>query len=79
MKTVSLKLPDVLLRKLERAAREQRQSKSGVIRSALEHYLDDKRPAVPGSFLEAAADLIGCVEGPSDLSYNPKYMEDFGR
>jgi hypothetical protein len=79
MKTVSLKLPDALLRKLERAARERRQSKSEVIRSALKQYLNGQLPAGPGSSLEAAADLIGCVEGPGDLSYNPKHMEDFGR
>ena len=33
------------------------------------------------SFGEAAArlGLIGCVEGPADLSTNPAYMEGFGR
>ncbi|UBF30512.1 DUF2281 domain-containing protein (plasmid) [Kovacikia minuta CCNUW1] len=30
------------------------------------------------SVLEAAGDLIGAVEGPGDLSTNPKYMEGFG-
>lgn len=35
--------------------------------------------AEPGSFLEAAGDLVGSVEGPGDLSTNPKYMEDYGR
>jgi len=33
----------------------------------------------PGSALELAGDLVGCVEGPGDLSTNPKYMEDYGR
>ena len=28
--------------------------------------------------LELAADLVGCVEGPGDLSTNPTYMEGFG-
>ena len=79
MKTISLKLPDALLRKLERAAKKQRQSKTDLIRSALKQYLDGEHPAGRGSFLEAAADLIGCVEGPGDLSYNSKHVEDFGR
>jgi hypothetical protein len=35
--------------------------------------------AEPGSFLEAAGDLVGSVEGPSDLSTNPKYMKEYGR
>lgn len=33
----------------------------------------------PGiSALEAAGDLIGCVEGPEDLSTNPEYLKGFG-
>jgi hypothetical protein len=33
------------------------------------------------SFAEAAArlGLVGCVEGPADLSTNPAYMEGFGQ
>ncbi|WP_219335955.1 DUF2281 domain-containing protein [Chroococcidiopsis thermalis] len=30
------------------------------------------------SALEAAGDLVGCVEGPEDLSANPEYMKGFG-
>jgi hypothetical protein len=78
MKTISLKLTDNLLRKLERTARERGQSKSDVIRSALEQYLNGERTLPPGSALEAALPWIGCVEGPGDLATNPKYMEGFG-
>ena len=78
MKTFSLKLTDNLLSKLERAARERGQSKSAVIRSALEQYLDGEGTIPSGSALEAARPWIGCVEGPGDLSTNPKYMEGFG-
>ena len=31
------------------------------------------------SALEAAGDLVGCVEGPEDLSINKKYLEGFGQ
>ena len=31
-----------------------------------------------GCRIAAAGDLIGFVEGPGDLSTNPKYMEGFG-
>jgi hypothetical protein len=79
MQTISLKLPDALLRKLELAAKERRQSRSGVIRSALDQYLNSHAAAPHGSFLEAAGDLIGCVDGPGDLATNPKYMEGFGK
>ncbi len=38
-----------------------------------------RRVPTPGSALELAGDLVGSVEGPGDLSTNPKYMEGFGR
>ncbi|HKI38730.1 MAG TPA: ribbon-helix-helix protein, CopG family [Gemmataceae bacterium] len=79
MKTISLKLTEELRRKLERAARERGQSKSEVVRAALEQFLNGARGTQrPLSALELAGDLVGCVEGPGDLSTNPKYMEGFG-
>ena len=78
MKTVSLKLSEAMLRQLERTARERGQSKSDVVRSALEQYLSGARAAPPGSALEAVLPWAGCCEGPGDLSTNPKYMEGFG-
>jgi hypothetical protein len=33
----------------------------------------------PISFLEAARDFIGCLEGPEDLSINPDYMKEYGQ
>lgn len=77
--TISLRLTDTLLRKLERAAGERGQSKSDVIRSAIEQYLNGEQTIVPGSLLEAAKPWIGCVAGPGDLSTNPMYMEGFGK
>jgi hypothetical protein len=33
----------------------------------------------PGmSAFDVSRDIVGCVEGPGDLSTNPKYMEGFG-
>ena len=78
MKTISLKLSEALLRKLERAARARGESKSEVIRSALERYLNGKGTRRPESALEAAGPWVGCVEGPGDLATNPKYLEGFG-
>jgi hypothetical protein len=80
MKTVSLKLSDALLRKLERAARQRGQSKSAVIRAALEGYLNGEQAGPrPLSALDLAGDLVGCAKGPRDLATNPKYMEGFGQ
>jgi Arc/MetJ-type ribon-helix-helix transcriptional regulator len=82
MKTISLKLADELLRELERAARERGQSKSEVVRVALAQFLSNGQRAEstrPISALELAGDLVGCAEGPGDLSTNPKYMEGYGK
>ncbi|HET6880719.1 MAG TPA: ribbon-helix-helix protein, CopG family [Pirellulales bacterium] len=75
MNTISLKLPPELRFKLERAAKRRGQSKSEVVRAALEQYLNGERPM---SALELAGDIVGCGEGPGDLSTNPKYMEGYG-
>ena len=79
MKTISLKLPSRLSARLERAAKQRGQSKSEIVRTALEQFLNG-RPVRqrPMSALELAGDLVGCADGPSDLATNPKYMEGFG-
>lgn len=79
MKTISLKLPESLDAKLSRVAKQRDQTKSDVVRAALEEYLNGERAAAQETFLAAAQKWIGCVEGPGDLSTNPKYMEGFGR
>jgi hypothetical protein len=79
MKTISLKLPGGLHAKLDRAAKQRRQSKSDVVRAALEQFLNGEPAAPAGSLLQAVQPWIGCVAGPGDLSTNPKYMEDFGK
>ena len=80
MKTISLKLPEGLHAKLEQAAKQEKQSKSDVVRAALEQFLNGQRKSKNFvSALELAGDLVGCCEGPGDLSTNPKYMEGFGK
>jgi hypothetical protein len=79
MKTLSLKLPHRLRAKLDEVAKKRGESKSEVVRAALEQFFNGQSPVSPGSLLEAVQPWIGCVEGPGDLSTNPKYMEDFGK
>jgi metal-responsive CopG/Arc/MetJ family transcriptional regulator len=76
MNILTLKLPAALRAKLERAAKTRGQSKSEVVRAALEEYLNGERPVSAG---ELAGDLVGSGEGPGDLSINPRYLEGFGR
>ena len=75
MKMLSLKLPGTLSVKLERAAKQRGQSKSDVVRAALEQFLERERPI---SALELAGDVVGSGNGPGDLSTNSKYMNGFG-
>ncbi len=79
MKTVTLKLPDDLHAILIATARRRHTSKSDVVRQAIEAYLNGGGAVPRGSLVELAADLIGSVEGPGDLSHNPKYLDDLGQ
>lgn len=79
MKTISVKIPEVLDAQVAVLARQQHAKKATVIRQALEAFLD--KPGVPKqlSCYDLAKDLAGCFEGPGDLSYNKKYLEGMGR
>jgi Ribbon-helix-helix protein, copG family len=79
MKTLSLKLPDDMARILEDRARSTGTTKSEILREALAGYLAQSPPPGRGSFLALAGDLVGCLEGPGDLSYNKEYLENYGR
>jgi hypothetical protein len=78
MKTLSLKVPAAIDRKLAAFAARRGISKSEAIRAALEAYLNAAGEVSASSVLDLAHDLVGCVRGPGDLSTNPKYMKDFG-
>jgi predicted DNA-binding protein len=80
MKTLSLKVPESLDRKLTAVVKRRHMTKSIVVREALEQYLDESQEIRGGSFLELAGDLVGCVkDAPADLSINPKHLDGYGR
>ena len=79
MKTLSLKLPEALAAKLAALAKKRRATKSALVRDALEAFLARDGKASAGSFLDLAGDIVGCAEGPGDLSYNKAYLRDYGR
>lgn len=78
MTTVSLKIPTALRRRLAQVAERRGTSRSTVIRDALEQYVEGNAGR-DDSCLAIAADLIGCVNGPADLSSNKKRLAGFGR
>jgi hypothetical protein len=80
MQAVSLRLPDAMFFELVSRAKANAISQTEVIRAALENYFQTPASAKPQSAADMAAKWIGiCDGGPSDLSSNPKYMEDFGK
>jgi hypothetical protein len=79
VRTISLKLPEDLLVRLDTEARARRVSKSLLVRESLEKALSEKSPGSKVSCYALARDVAGAVKGlPGDLADNPKYMEGFG-
>lgn len=91
MTTISLKLPERLLTRLERASRARRTTKSSLVRECLEKQLPDqtspaKLPPLPAgeSVYDHALPILKRAwarrgRGRRDLASNPKHMEGFGK
>ncbi len=91
MNTISLKLPDRLLSRLEKESRARRTTKSSLVRECLERQLPEKATTAglpklpPGeSFYDKALPILKKAwarrgRGARDLATNPKYMEGFGK
>jgi len=78
MKTIAIKLPDELLDVIRDIATKRGETRSAVMREALEEYFSRKKPRIEGSCLDLASDLAGCLQGPPDLSTNPAHMDRYG-
>lgn len=78
MSILTVKLPAPLEAKLEALVRKRRQSKSVLVREAIERLVADE--GEPGRIYDLIKDLKGAAgRGPPDLSTNPKYMKDYGK
>jgi len=75
MRTVSFKLPEDLDNALNELARTRRLSRSALVREALESLKKGNRRSVTA----LAGELVGSVDGPSDLATNRKHMSGYGR
>jgi len=78
VRTISLKLTETLDEKIVEIARKKGIKKSQVIRDAVAAYVEKNKDLSAESCFSLAHDLLGSVEGPYDLSFNKKHMEDFG-
>ena len=80
MRTITLKLPDPLARRLRLAVQRRRSTQSAVVREALEAQLAEEGESVEaGSFLDRGHDLAGSLQGPADLSSNRRHLRGYGR
>ena len=79
MKTLTVKVPEDLDLKLAAAAAKRGESKSDLIRTALESIVNANAAIIPNSCLDLAKDIVGSVEGPSDLSHNKKHLKGYGQ
>lgn len=68
-------------KKIDRLAARRGTSRKEAVMQLVDQAVDDEEPLVvrKGSLLDGIEHLVGSVEGPADLSTNPKYMEGFGR
>jgi len=68
-----------LAARLNTLAREQRRSKSALLREALEERLAGRRGHGPVKAIDLVKHLRGCLKGgPTDLATNPEHMRGFG-
>ena len=75
MRTVSFKLPEHLDDALSDLARRRKSSRSALVREALQGLATSGRRSVT-----AAVDgLVGPLDGPTDLSTNPKHLAGYGK
>ena len=75
MRAVSFKLPEQLDDALSDLAQRRKSSRSALVREAIEALATTKQKSVT-AVVDA---LIGTLEGPADLSTNPKYRSGYGK
>jgi hypothetical protein len=75
VRTITVKLPEALAAWLSRRARELGRPQSDLVREALQRSCDGANGA---SCHDTFADVCGVVDGPKDLSTNPKHLVGFG-
>ena len=78
MTTITCKIPEGLHAQLQAQAKQQRVSKSSIVREAIDWRLKQGSKRAAPRALDLVADLAGSLRGPRHLSTNPKYMENMG-
>lgn len=79
MITISLKVPDELVARMDAVARATKTNRSALLREALEEKLTAAARNILPSLFERSADLCGKgCSGLGDLASNSSHLEGFG-
>lgn len=79
MITISLKVPEELVSRMDAVARARKTSRSALLREALEEKLKAAARMSPPSLFDRSADLCGRGNsGFGDLASHPKHLAGFG-
>jgi hypothetical protein len=76
MATMTLKLPEAMLKGVEEEARRRGVPKSALVREYVEAMLRRKQGRKPRVCLDLVADLLDPQPGPHDASVNPHYLDE---
>ncbi len=77
MRAISLKIPLELETRLKNFTKQKKLS--GVIRSAIEFYLNRDHTSSKSSFYMKAKHLSGCIKGSTNLSHDKSLLENYGK
>lgn len=79
MTTISLKVPEELVSRMDAVARARKTSRSALLREALEDKLKSAARKSTPSLFDQSADLCGHGNsGLGDLASNSKHLDGFG-
>lgn len=76
---ITVRLPEKLTVRLRAHSRASGTSESNLVRKALERYLETPAASLSAYEWAEEAGVIGSVDGPTDLSTNPRYFEGLGK
>ena len=79
MKTLSLKLSELLFEQITSIARTKGESRSSLVRKAIEALINGNHQENQISCLNMANDLVGSVDGPEDLSFDKRHLSGYGQ
>ena len=79
MKNISLKIPESLYLRLSSLAEKRGESKSAIIRTALDRFVSKESTVKNKSCIGLAEDLTGIVSGPENVSYEKSHLKDYGK